>query len=58
MEGTSYTIPKITQISSCSLPEYYKNPTIVFGLGEDQNVYFWNEDTASWQLNKRQNVTE
>jgi len=44
---------KIIQITACALPECYKNPTLVFGLGDDGLIYFWNEDIKGWQLNSK-----
>lgn len=42
---------KITSISACPLPELYESPTMIFGLGSDGKVYFWNDVTGKWLLN-------
>lgn len=43
--------PVIKQITACALPSCYKNPTAIFGLGDDGKVYFWNDIDQGWILN-------
>lgn len=42
---------KIIQITACALPDSYKDPAIIFGLGDDNLVYYWDEQTGKWKIN-------
>ncbi len=42
---------KIVQISAVVYPDVApKSESVVYGLGEDNNIYFWLPNTKSWVL--------
>ncbi len=41
---------KIIQITASPLPDCYKNTATVYGLGDDNKIYFWNWKEVKWQL--------
>lgn len=43
------TIKSITAIPT---PSHYYEPELVFGLGDDQKIYFWSTKECSWFLNR------
>ncbi len=47
---------KIIQISVGTLPDCYREPIIVMGLGDDNNVYTWDTAKGEWILDKQENV--
>jgi len=46
-------IIKIVQISTVPLPDQYSVSGEVYGLGEDNKIYFWNWKEGRWQLYKK-----
>ena len=42
---------KIIQISATPLVGGEAGKAVVFGLGDDGNVYFWNAQVKGWQPN-------
>jgi hypothetical protein len=42
---------KIVQISAIYRdPSKFINPQLVYGLGEDNQIYFWNMEKNEWEL--------
>jgi hypothetical protein len=41
---------KIKQITSVPLPDCYKIPYLIFGLGNDNKIYFWSDKKDEWIL--------